>query len=191
MPLDALLKQIAQAKAAAGGNYLRDGKYVLILDKLIIEDKWDGTRQSPHFIAELFVLESQNDPTAKDDKGNPVLANATGTTATFLQQLEKNPQTAFPQTKAFLLAVTGDKEEEVDEEEFVEALQGAVGKDQPLRGAMIKAETYRKVSKKSGKTLVLPKWVSVENTPELIAKNRKMLDSRVLSGDKTQSTPAA
>lgn len=169
--LDALLKAVANTKASAGGNFIRPGRYTLVLEKILLEPKYDGIKDSIHFIAELRVLES----TSYEDSATK--ANPVGSTVTFLQQLEKNPQMAGKNTKAFMLALTGDEEADLDPEEFVTSIKRAAGKDQPLRGAVIKAETYSKTAKKSGKELTLPKWTPLDNTLESIAARRKELDA--------------
>jgi hypothetical protein len=172
--LKSLLSEIAKSKAANGGNYLRDGRYTLVLEHLSVETLFAGRT----FIAELYVQEAANDPTAKDERGVQIEANPVGSSVTFLQQFDKHPMTAFKATKAFLLALADEKEEEVDEAEFVAYLELAIGKDQPLRGALVKAESYRKPTKDKSKMLVLPKWIAAGNTPEQIAARRKLLDNQ-------------
>jgi hypothetical protein len=68
-------------------------------------------------------------------------------------------------------------EESVGEDDFVESVKAAISKEQPLRGALVKAETYNKLTKDKSKTLVLPKWSSVNNTVDTIAARRKLMDS--------------
>jgi hypothetical protein len=160
-----MLKQLAKAKSSQGGAYLKPGKYTFALNEIKVENTPMGGET---FIAELLVLESENYLDAEK-------ANAVGTTVNFLQQLEKRPMVAFPATKAFIEALVA--EESVGEDDFVESVKAAISKEQPLRGALVKAETYNKLTKDKSKTLVLPKWSSVNNTVDTIAARRKLMDS--------------
>ena len=75
-------------------------------------------------------------------------------------------QMAMANTKAFVLALACEEDfaatDEAAATKFVSDLETACGKDNPLRGVAVDCETYEKLTKKGDKTLILPKWVSVE-----------------------------
>ena len=170
--LDALIGQIASSRAANGGNYIRDGRYTMMLKSITVEDLFKGDT----LVAELEVLESEDDSTAKADNGNPIKANPKGDVVSFIQQFKEHPMTAFSATKALILALLEEDEASCSADQFSKAFKNAVGKDQPLRGTLVKCSTYRKLTKDKSKLLVLPKWTSVPQTEEEIAGRRKALD---------------
>jgi len=172
MGIQDIAKKMAAAKAAGGGNYLRDGKGRLIV-KSIAQDK---LYKGDTFIAELQVERSDSYSDAIGTDGKPVLANAPGSTVSFIQQFDQFADTAFPNTKAFLLALVGEAEENVSEEAFVKLYEKAVSKGNPFRGWYLDFETYRKPSRKTGKILTLPKWTHVPQQLEEIAARRAQLD---------------
>ena len=185
--LKSLLKQIGNAQASNGGNWIRDGRYILVLDSMSIESKFAGDT----FIAELRVEESFDDPSARAGavypatagEGAPIKANPTGSTVSVVKPLAGNEiarKLAFSAVKAFVLALTEEEDfpdtDEVAATEFVNNLETAIGKDQPLRGAAVKCETFRKWTKDHATLLTLPKWIPVVGqTTETMAARKKAL----------------
>jgi hypothetical protein len=106
-----IAKKIAEAKARGGGNFLNPGKGVLIVKALK-----DGTKPEFYagetFVAELLVEKCEGFSGQLDEKGKEKPAgNAIGSTASYVQQFEEYPDTAFGNTKTFLLALLGETEE--------------------------------------------------------------------------------
>lgn len=165
-----LAKKIAESRSSGGGNHVRDGRGVCIVKALKHETLYKGET----FIAELLVESSENLPDAKNADGSQIQANAPGSSFSFLQQFEEYPDTAFGNTKSFILTLMG--EADVQAEEFAKSYERLVGAQQPARGMRIRFETHRKVSKK-GVSLVLPSWETVPQTVEQIAETRAKMDS--------------
>jgi len=177
-----IAKKMAQTTAAGGGNYLKDGRGVLIVKALKHEDLYKGET----FVAELLVEVSEELPGCGP-------CNTPGTSVSFVQQFEEYPDTAFANTKAFIFALTGEDEgtltksaadkvarkakpkEWSADDEFGELYEALCGADQPARGMRVRYETFRKTTKKTGKELVLPKWSNIQQTDEQIAEARAQL----------------
>lgn len=190
-----IAKKIAASRAAGGGNYLKDGKGICIVKALKQENLYKGET----FIAELLVETSESIPGLMEN-GQPVTANSPGSTFAFIQQFEEFPDVAFGNTKAFILTLMGESDESLvaaaaeikasrqkagtlakgedytADDEFAAAYERLTGPQQPGRGMRISFETYRRVTKKSGKSLVLPHWEHVPQTVEQIAATRAKLD---------------
>lgn len=182
MGIKDIAKKMAQSKAAGGGNYLKDGRGVLIVKALKHEDMYKGET----FVAELLVEASEEIPGAGP-------CNAPGTTVSFVQQFEEYPDTAFANTKAFVYALTGEDDASVEQsaaarvarkekprdwtadDEYAALYEMLCSPEQPARGMRIRYETYRKTTKKSGKELVLPRWSRIDQTDEQIAEARAQL----------------
>lgn len=170
----ALFEKIAKAKASGGGTLINDGKYTFMVKKLIAENKFKGAC----FIAELFVVKSE-------DTFTGVEANKKGTSCSFVLNLDKNIAAAG-NAKAFLLALDGRKESDVKDEEFIALLEEATNDDptrgvvQPLRGALIADETFRKTVQsgpRAGQPFTGHNWSHIEQTGEELAKRRAELDA--------------
>ena len=164
--------QIAGSRASNGGNFIRDGRGVLVIKKISIEKLYEGQT----FIAELCVVESA--PSGeKDEKGQEIQPNPVGSTVSFIQQLEKRPQTAFGNTKAFLLAAAEEDEDNITSEEFKAFLDDAKGSKQALRGKLVSYETRRKWTKDKSKLLTLPVFRAYPQTAEDIAARRAAIEA--------------
>jgi hypothetical protein len=186
-----ILMRIAKAQASNGGNYIRDGIYTFCVAKIILDQKQNGNM----FIVEFKVLESQNIPGIVDEKtGKPVLANPVGTMCSMALNLDTN-KSAVGNAKAFVLALLGEDEANVTDEEFEEALGHLIDKDQPARGMKIANETFRKAIKggaNAGKPYVGNRWQNIDETAEQIAARRAWLDgvdaSAAAAGGQTTAT---
>lgn len=167
MGMAEIVGKMRNAKAAGGGNYIKDGTGRLIVKAIEIK-RFDMAGDG--FLAD-FVVESSR-------KTHPeVEPDAPGSSVSFLQLYDKHPLTAPGQVKAFLMALTGEPESEFSGDKLLPNLSKITGPDQPLRGAVVDYSTYRKTTKDKSKILVLPKFETVHQTPADIAARRKALDS--------------
>lgn len=192
--LDFLYDAVQNARATQGGNYIRDGRGRLIVDKIELEKKNDG----PYFIAEFVVESSQKVTVYSELQKKPldIEPNEPGSRCSMAVPLADPKIKSGPgNVKTFVLGLLGFSESEVDAKPgalktTLEQLRSA---KQPARGMVIDFETYRKVTRAGDKELVLPKWSSVAptagNDPESIARRRAKLEGKDVSG--TQSAPAA
>jgi hypothetical protein len=162
---DSIAGKIASAKASNGGNFLKDGRYKLEIKALKLEKLYAGLT----FIAELGVVESAP---VRDD----VIPNAVGTTASYIQQLDKREQTAYPNTKAFLLAAADEDESAISAEEFTAFINDATGAKQALKGVLISCETFRKFTKDGKTEMTLPRFTAIKQTDAEVAGRRKALE---------------
>jgi hypothetical protein len=173
MGLRDIAAKVAASKASGSGNWIKPGRGVLMVKDL----RYDSAGfKGDKFIAELRVIESQSMAGRVDKEGKAVLANEAGTTVSFVQLFDQQKEVAFPNTKGFILALFGEKEDEISAEEFVGSFEVACNKTQPARGMLIKYETVDKTTKKQNE-IVVPKWEHVPGQTEAtIAKNRAWLD---------------
>lgn len=164
---NAILRKIAEAKASGGGNITKDGKYTFAVNAMMIEAKFNGTM----FIVEHYVKSAE----AVEPDVEP---NKPGTICSIVYNLDKNVS-APGNTKAYVLALFGYKEDEVTQDEFVATLGELCGPAQPARGMLIRTETFRKPIQKgpnAGKPFTGHRWQHVEQTEDQIATERKYLD---------------
>lgn len=167
MGMAEIVGKMRDAKAAGGGNYIKDGCGRLIVQTIEIKRfamAGDG------FLAE-FVVESSRKTTSDVDPDAP------GSVVSFIQLYDRHPLTAPGRVKAFLMALTGEPESEFSGDKLLPNLAKITGPDQPLRGAVVDYSTYRKQTKDKSKTLVLPKFTTVQQTPADIATRRKAMDA--------------
>jgi hypothetical protein len=184
MNVNDYLKAVADASPTQGGNYFRDGRYRLVVERLLCEAKTGGV----FFIGEFRVLEAQ--ATEKD-----VTPNQPGSTVSVAYNLSKttppgSDRVAQGNAKSLIAAILGGlgyTEDQVGQAE----MNTAVDKSQPLRGAVIEAATYKKTSR-SGKELVLPRFGSVTQTADDIKAMRAKLDGGSIPANPTPApaTPA-
>jgi hypothetical protein len=183
---DDVYGMIARAKTSQGGNYFKDGKYTLAVERLIIEKK----HKDIWFIAEMRILTAQaidvHPSERNEDELNVALPpSPVGSTVTFMAPMgqEWGPGKA----KGFLCALDDTDPAEVSDanqagiDAFVALMKGATSKAQLLRGALISMETYRKQpkdGKRAGKWSVRERWETVKGqTPASIAAMRAQLDT--------------
>ena len=158
-----LARQIANASTTGGGNWIRHGLYLFVVERLLLKQGYKGVS----FIAELRVKVAQ----ATVDG---VVPNPVGSSCSNVQSLS-NPATpnAMGAVKAFILTLLGITES--TEDEFVRAFEELVGPTQLARGLVVACETYDHTTQK-GKEIVLPKWSHVVQAPEEITAERAALD---------------
>lgn len=174
--MEELFKKIANANASLKEDVFRDGKGVVCIRELICKSFFQG----PTFVARTLVKESSS----KGDlvNGQPVQPNAAGSRVGWPQMLQKHAS-ALGNVKSFTLALLGYKEQDVSSDQFAEAFQRLVSKEQPARGMLIGYETYQQATRSGpnvGKINTYVKWIhippSAGNSPEEIAKRRAELD---------------
>lgn len=165
--LQAALKKIAQSKAAGGGNYILDGRYVFAVKNVILKEGHKGVS----FITEFIVMEAQ--PAAYEVAGKTPPHNPVGSECSFIANMSKDSGPG--NIKAFVLALLGAKEEDVSAEDFEATLGDLIGKDNPARGKIIGCTTFRKTTQQ-GKDITLPNWSTLENADEDVAARRALID---------------
>jgi hypothetical protein len=170
--VSAMFGKIATAKPTLGSSIIKDGRYILEIDKLMIETKTGGT----FFIAEMIVREAQ--PLVEG-----VQPNAVGSKASYVQNLDKH-QSAPGNVKAFLLSLYDEKEPGDPLEaakfsaEFANAVEFSVGNSQPAKGMLIACETYHKLTRDGKKDLTLYRWTPVPaNSATEVQARRQALES--------------
>lgn len=180
--------QTATARASGGGNYLRDGKYKLAVEKAFVknDDKGGWT-----FIAELRVLEAgPAGYEALDDKGKPIVPNKVGSTASFVQQSKFD--SAPGNVKAFALGCLqnlGYTEESLTEAKLDSLVEQPKNS---MFGLVVEMETFRKPKKsKPTEILTLPKWKPTAQTKETIKAMREYLTGKPAVVDANAGQTAA
>lgn len=166
-----VFSKIANASATKGGNNLKDGKYRLIVERMLLNTGHSGTC----FIPELRVVKAEK---SEQD----VEPNAPGSTVSCVWNVTKHAS-APGNVKAFVLAVLGIDEATTPAAQMQELLSRAVGAEQILRGMEIDCATFRRVNKgrdnpaNAGTVMTLPAWQHITGqTQESITRNRATLD---------------
>jgi hypothetical protein len=164
-----LLDKIANAAVSKGGNYLQDGDYEFIIERVEFGQK----RKGVCYVPELRVVRADK---IGDDEPNPV-----GSTVSCVWNVSTS--TAAPgNIKEFVLALLG-----LDESAAPALVKEMTGKsyapEQPFRGIRIAARTFRKTNQgkdnpaNRGQVMVIPKWRTVPGqTEQTVAAGRAMLD---------------
>lgn len=150
----ALAKKIADARATSGGIHIRDGNYVFLVRKVILEEKYKGN----FFITEFDVLMAQSVRT-------DIEPNKVGTDCSMSLNLDTN-KSAPNNMKQFLCALLGKEDHELQGAEYLKEVAKFTGDTQPARGMLIEASTYRKVTQggpNAGKEGVYPRFVHVSS----------------------------
>jgi len=170
--------QIAAASEFKSGNYIRPGRYVFAVSKLLVEKK----RKGVCFIAELDVLSARATEPGKDP-------NPEGSKASFVVNLTTS-ETGAGNVKAFVKALTGLTDEafsdKVTYQEYCKAgleaevrkdvpsdttmaalfehdMSEAVGESQPFKGVKVGAYAHTKEKKtKPGEFFVAVDWEQIE-----------------------------
>jgi predicted DNA-binding ribbon-helix-helix protein len=189
MSLKDVAEKMVKAKASGGGNYIEPGKYTLIVREMIYDDHGF---QGDNFIVEFFVEQSESYPGETWPDGKPRLANPPGSTCSIAIKFNSETENvAFPNLKRFWMGLNDIAENDItDGAAVLSEISDATGKDQPMRGARVRCETYKKTSKKSGKLLHLPKWIPVKQTPEQILKTRQWLETAATVATQPTQTQA-
>ncbi len=173
------LSKLGEAKATGGGSPIRDGRYSLLIEKVIGEKKFKGET----VIFEFVVMRSE--PVV-----DGVIPNAVGTRCSYVLNLDTN-RSAAGNVKSLVLALFDMKEDTITAAQFIETFTEMTGPSQPARGMMISTETFRKKIQSganAGNMFTGHNWKHVKNTPESTAAGRAMLDQ---AGETGATTPAA
>jgi hypothetical protein len=175
--MEELFKKIANANASLKEDVFRDGKGVVVVRELICKSFFQG----PTFVARTLVKESASKGD-KNAQGQLVEPNAPGSRVGWPQMLQKHAS-APGNVKSFTLALLGYQEAQVSSDQFAEAFQRLVSKEQPARGMLIGYETYQQATRSgpnAGKVNTYVKWIHIPptagNSPDEIAKRRAELD---------------
>ena len=170
--------QIAAASEFKSGNYIKPGRYVFSVSKLLVEKK----RKGVCFIAEMDVLSAQATEPGKDP-------NTEGSKASFVVNLTTNENGAG-NVKGFIKALTGLTDEAFSEKitygEYCKAgleaevrkdvppdttmaalfehdMSEAVGESQPFKGEKVGAYAHTKEKKtKPGEFFVAVDFEQIE-----------------------------
>lgn len=171
--------KIAAGKIGGGGSRIRDGIYKLVVEKVFVNNGFNGET----FITEFRVLDSKSSGEL-DEKGNPIIPNAVGSTCSVAIPLSdpKIPGDNISMTLLYgITAGIGYNPEDLTEEK----VSLICSTKNPLRGVMVGDETYRGVNQgkktpaNAGKPMTLHRWQSVPQTEEQILANRVWLDEQV------------
>jgi hypothetical protein len=182
---DDIHSAIGSATPSKGGNFVRDGEYLFAVEKAITHQNDDGI----FFVAELRVLESKAVPVTMLAEGETApTPNPVGSTASLAFNLTKF-KSAKGNARAFLIGVLGGigyAEEQVGGQQSREACSP----QQPLRGMLVRDQTFRKMTRGAPGNpphpMTLHKWVPVPQTLDQIKTIRARLDAAVPA-----ETPAA
>ncbi len=151
----ALAQKVATSRASGGGNVIKDGRYVFLIKKAFVDQKFKGTT----FIAELDVIVAEK-------THDTIEPNKEGSSASYVLNLDQNVS-APGNLKQMILALIGKEESELTPDQFATELNRVIGTAQAGRGMYIAAETYRKTTQKganAGKEGVYPRWSTVSAT---------------------------
>lgn len=200
MSIKGIAKQVAQAKARGGGNFVNPGK-----GRLVVLALKDGTKpefnSGDTFVAEFLVESCEGFTGMKDEAGKDKQAgNAIGSQVSYICQFNEFPETAFSNCKTLILALMGETDETLAaaaaetakqlqstdklpaegwtaDDEFAAAYDRLVDrKVNPARGMIIDYSTYEKQTRDSKKMITLPVWAHAGQTAEDIAAKRAKLD---------------
>lgn len=180
-----LAKRIADAKATTRGNPIKDGKYILLIEKLFVEKKYKGTI----FIGEFEVVLSEK--TEPD-----VEPNAPKSKCSVAFNLDKN-ESAAGNAKQLVLGLVGKDEATTTGEEFVKILADYVGDSsansaqKKARGMYVECNTYRNTTQKGpnvGKVGTYPRFSAVAtdagNSEDEVKQRRAELDKAAAAAKK-------
>jgi hypothetical protein len=168
--------KVKAAKVFGSGTFLREGRGVLLIDAV----KYiDGGFKGDSLVIEMVVESSVDDPTARDEKGAPVLTNPSGSKCSVVWTFNgEHKDTMFGKAKEFLEVLNGN-----DEEDIAEVLVAACNEDpsagavQPCRGMRIKYEAYPTVTKKKQKRITAVRWSAATNDDASIASGINFLNA--------------
>lgn len=176
MAFEALKKKIAKADPAGGGNKLRDGKGVLVVDRIVAKEGHKGLT-----VRIEAVVESSQKLSVVSPKTNETLnisPNDPGTTVSIVENMKNEGSEG--RILAALLALFGYGQDADDtvKSEVLEAIQEETDKGPNLaRGLAVAYETERFVTKK-GIEMAGPRFQPIENSDNDIKRRVAMLDER-------------
>lgn len=199
MEMDIFAK-ISESQATQSGTFMRDGKYLLAVKDIKYEERFSGLT----WITEFIVVTSEPMPGMLQLGGEPCAAgtvgatlvepNAPGEKVSFVATVgNKNTPNAAGNVKTFLMQLWNVTEAKFNTDEalakqagkespFKQTCSFLVGPTQPMRGALIKAHTQRKINQgrsnvsNKGKILVQPSWLHVPHNADDIKLRRALIE---------------
>jgi hypothetical protein len=195
-----IFDRISQSQATQSGNWMRDGKYLLAIKDIKYEERFSGLT----WITEMIVVEAEPMPGMLQLGGDPCAAGTVGATlvepngvgekVSFVATVgNKNTPNASGNVKAFLMSLWNVTEGKFNTDEALARQAGKespfkqtcgmlIGPSQPMRGALIRAHTSRKINQgrsnasNKGKILVQPSWIHFPHNPQDIAIRRALIE---------------
>jgi hypothetical protein len=174
--------KISGAAMSGGGNPIKDGNYVMLVEKVMINKGHTGEL----FIAELRVLEAAANG-ATDEMGRPVVPNAVGSTCSLVCNLTKH-EAAAGNAKKFVVGAAGGLN--YTEAQISPEVMGMIcGEKNPLRGVKVRCSTFRKTnqgranSANAGKQLTLCNWEAIPQVEADVLAAREWLEKNKPSAD--------
>ncbi len=162
-----VLNKIVGSQLVQRADRFREGRYTLIVKKVEISQKLNGT----FFIGEFLVRDAHR---VRDG----VEPNAIGTSVGFALNLDRN-LSAPGNAKSFVLGLLGHSVEP-SPEDLAAAIDAITSTAQPVRGMIVGAETYTTITRK-GDTFVGLNWTHVAQSADDITKRRADLDTGKLA----------
>ncbi len=204
----------AEASLSGSGTNIRDGRYVLVVDKVI--DNSEGFEGDSN-IVECIVLKAEaNGEMELDDTRRsirqpptPVVPNPVGSTVSFVFNFTKQPEMSRKRYKKFVLGVLsglGATETSFTAEQLTAKLRSAASEKNPLHGIVVSCETTRTVNKgrntpaNAGMIMVSEQWRGIshgdtdeERKDRIQAMRKKIAAIRAgtAAGSPAPSQPAA
>lgn len=175
---ESIFDTIANAKTSGGGNRIADGSYTFMVKNLLLEEKRGGVT----FIAEFYVISAAPVPLVAGLLNDGEVAglsipNPVGSSGSYVVVM--NNDSAPGNIKAFVEGLDGTPN--MDPAKFKATLKQATGGNQPMRGALVKGDTYRKTIKggpNAGKPFTGWNWHTVHGqTAETIAQGKAKLEA--------------
>lgn len=170
--------KITAATATGGGNFIRDGIYKFLVEKVHMV----AGHQGESFIAELRVMES-NPSGLNDEQGRPIVPNAPGSTCSLVCNITAN-ESAAGNAKAFLEGALAGLGYSAVQATAPDTLALVTSEKNPMRGVVVLDETFRGINKgrknaaNAGKPITKHKWSPVlGQTLETVAQCRAWLDA--------------
>lgn len=122
---------IEKVSSTQGGAWLEPGQHLF---KITALKQPDNLRAGNCFIAELEVVETTNE------------GYNLGQSVSWIRNVTKHKEMALADIKAFLAAVAGCDENEIDRE----GADAAVSDDQPFAGHLVKCEAFNRQTQAGG-----------------------------------------
>jgi hypothetical protein len=122
---------IENVSSNQGGAWLQPGQHLF---KILALKQPPNLRAGNCFIAELEVVETTNEDYSE------------GQSVSWIRNVTKHKEMALSDIKAFLAAVAGCEEEEIDSK----GANAAVSDDQPFAGHLVKCEAFNRPTAAGG-----------------------------------------
>ena len=175
----AMLDLIGGSKASSKSDNIRDGRGVMLVEEILSFVGNEGAT----FVARGEILSSESKGDTDPITKAPIPPNAVGSQVGWPQKLQKF-KSSPGNVKKFVLELLGYTEAEVDSKpgSFAEAMGQLLAPQQPARGMVINYSTYQQSTRSgpnAGKVNTYVNWShAADNSPEVIAQRRKMLDEK-------------